>query len=471
MTPERRARARSERTARLTQGPIASTLASLALPMVVAMIAMIGFSLVDTYFVGQLGTAELAAISFTFPVVLVIGSITMGIGTGATSAIARAIGEGDHHRINRLTTDSIALGLVITALFVLLGLATIDPLFRLLGADENVLPLVREYMFIWYLGVPAVVIPQIGNSAIRATGDTRTAAWIMLAAMLTNLILDPILIFGWGPAPALGISGAAIATVTARVLALMLSAWVLGARERMLTFARPILSEVLASWRAVLSIGLPAGLTQIIVPVSTGVITRLVATSGVAAVAGFGVATRLEMFAVFTVAALGSVLIPFVGQNWGAGHGKRASDGVRVARRFAFGWGALMWLLALAFGEPIVEQFNADPLVVRSATHYLWIVGATFGLQGLVIVDTSAFNAVDRPLQSMTVSLLRMFVLYVPLALAGSALWGLSGIWWAAAAANTISGVVSVIWFNRTLRSLADSLGISLEAKPASSVA
>ncbi len=453
MTPERRARARSERTLRLTQGPIASTLASLALPMVVAMIAMVGFNLIDTYFVGQLGTAELAAISFTFPVVLVITSVTMGIGIGATSTIARAIGEGDHHRITRLTTDAIALGLAITVFFVALGLATINPLFRLLGADDTVLPLIREYMFIWYLGVPAVVIPQIGNSAIRATGDTKTTAVIMLLAMFANLVLDPILIFGLGPAPALGISGAAIATVAARVLALALSAWVLGFRERMLTFARPILSEVIASWRAILSIGLPASLTQIIVPVSTGVIPRL------------------EMFAVFTVTALGSVLIPFVGQNWGAGHGTRALSGVKVARRFALGWGALMWILALAFGRPIVGQFNADPFVIRSATEYLWIVGATFGLQGLVLVGTSAFNAIDKPLHSMTVSLLRMFVLYVPLALVGSALLGLSGIWWAAAAANAMSGIMSVVWFDRTLHSLARSMGVRLETKPAPSVA
>ncbi len=468
MSPDqRRAHARSRRTHQMTTGPIGITLARMAGPMVIAMISMIGFSLVDTFFIGQLGTAELAAVSFTFPVILFIGSISMGIGTGATSAIARAIGEGDEHRIKRLTTDSILLGVILTVVFAVGGLLTIDPLFRLLGADAKTLPFIREYMLIWYLGVPAVVVPQIGNSAIRATGDTKTTAWIMMSAMLVNLALDPILIFGFGPVPALGVAGAAIATVVARFVSLGVSVYVLWLRERMIAFERPALAEVVRSWRAVLSIGVPASLTQLIVPLSTGVITRLVAASGVAAVAGFGVATRLEMFAVFTITALGTVLIPFVGQNWGAGNDERARGGVRIARRFALGWGAAMWVLALVFGRSVSALFNSDPAVIAASADYLWIVGASFGLQGLVIVNTSAFNAIDKPIDSMVVSLVRMFALYVPFALVGNAFWGLTGIWYAAAAANVLSGILSSAWFDRVMRAVTQRRAEDAAPQPA----
>ncbi len=438
----------------LTEGPIASSLARLALPMVVAMIAMVGFNVVDTYFVGRLGTEQLAAMGFTFPVVLVISSLSVGVGIGATATISRAIGAGDSHRTQRLTTDAVTLGLVVTVVLAVAGLLTVDPLFRALGARGEVLEYVRQYMTIWYLGVPVVIIPQVGNSAIRATGDTKTPAAIMISAMLLNVVLDPLLIFGLGPVPALGLRGAALATLTTRSFALVVSLWVLARREHMLSWERPSAAEGIESWKSILFIGLPAGLTQLIVPVSQGVVTRLVADFGVAAVAGFGVATRLELFAVFTVNALGSALIPFVGQNWGAGEPDRARGAVKAARWFALGWGAVMWIVFLAAGPTIAGLFDDNPMTVATTVDYLWIVGASFGLQGLVLVNTSAFNALNRPMQSMWVSVLRMAAFYLPVAWALSSVFGLEGIWWAAAFANLATGVLSVLWFDKVLRDM-----------------
>jgi len=443
-----------KKTPKLVEGPIVSTLFKLAAPMVVAMIAMVGFNIVDTYFVGRLGTDELAAMGFTFPVILAMSSLTMGVGIGATSVIARAIGQGDHHRIQRLTTDALAMGIVLTVVLAVLGLLTIDPLFRLMGAEGHVLDLVHRYMFIWYLGVPVVVIPQVGNSGIRATGDTKTPASIMITAMVCNVILDPILIFGFGPVPALGLEGAAIATLATRTLAMILSIYVLVHREKMLTLERPPASEVLDSWRKIIFIGLPAGLTQLIIPVSTGIVTSLVAGFGIAAVAGFGVAIKLEMFAIFTVNAMGSALIPFVGQNWGAGRVDRVKHAVRVARWFALGWGLLMWLIALLAARQIAGAFDDNIIVIETVVAYLWIVGASFGLQGLVIIHTSAFNALNKPIQSMIISLLRMVVLYVPVAIVASRIWGLDGIWWAALFANVGTGLMSFVWFDRMYRGL-----------------
>ena len=201
---------------KLTEGQVSIQLLKLSLPMVWGILSVLAFSLADTYFVAQLGTRELAAISFTFPVVTVLSSIAMGLGTGVASVIARVIGKGDRLQVQRLTTDSLLLSVAIVGIFSTLGLNTIDPLFSTLGAKSELIPLIRDYMSIWYLGMVFLVVPLVGNSALRACGNTIIPSLIMTLAAAMNILLDPLLIFGWGPIPALGLKGAAIASMISR---------------------------------------------------------------------------------------------------------------------------------------------------------------------------------------------------------------------------------------------------------------
>ena len=156
---------KSPSIASLTEGPIGSTLVKLTIPMLFGIMGMVIFNLVDTIYVGRLGTAELAALSFTFPVVMVVTSIGLGIGVGASSLISFAIGEGNHNKVQRITSDSLVLSLLLVLIFISVGYFTIDPLFTALGASPEILVLIHEYMDIWYLGVPFVVVPMVGNNA------------------------------------------------------------------------------------------------------------------------------------------------------------------------------------------------------------------------------------------------------------------------------------------------------------------
>ncbi len=183
---------------KLTEGKIFLQLFELTLPMVWGVFSVFAFSLADTYFVAQLGTNELAAMSFTFPVVAVLASVAMGLGVGTSSVIARVIGEGNRQKVQRLTTDSLLLSLLIVIILAFGGLATINPLFTALGAQQELLPLIGDYMKIWYLGMVFLVVPLVGNSAIRASGNTVVPSLIMTFAAATNTLLDPLLIFGWG---------------------------------------------------------------------------------------------------------------------------------------------------------------------------------------------------------------------------------------------------------------------------------
>lgn len=425
--------------ARLINGPIGLTLFRLTIPMLFGTIGMVAFNLIDTFFVGQLGTRELAAMSFTFPVVLSIGSMNMGIGVGAAATISRAIGQGDHSRVRRLTTDSLMLALLVAGVMVVVGLFTIDALFGLLGAPPEILPFIREYMTIWYVGVVLISVPMVGNNIIRATGDTKTPGTIMLVVVVNGL-LDPLLIFGIGPFPRLELAGAAIATLVARSITMVVALWVLIVRERMITFARPSVSDVLASWKEVLYIGIPTAGTNVIMPLTMGIITTLVSGYGPSAVAAFGTASRLDMFALTVVIALSTVLAPFVGQNWGAGKYDRVETAVTYSYWFVLAWGLSLFLLLMIVAMPVASLFTDAPEVIAIIVLYLSIVPLGYGFHGVVQLSNSVLNVLRRPFYAAALSIIQMFVLYIPLAYLGSALFGLTGIFGGAAIAYVVTG-------------------------------
>ncbi len=438
----------------LLNGPVAPTLARLTGPMILGMVGMVAFNMADTYFIGKLGTESLAAISFTFPVVFVITSIALGLGVGAGSAISRAIGAGNPHLVRRLTTDGLMLAFMMVLTVAMVGLAFINPLFSALGAGPDLLPLIDDYMRIWFIGVPFVVIPMVGNGAIRATGDTKTPAAIMLTAVVANVILDPLLIFGWGPIPAIGMKGAALATLVSRAVTFIGALYILGVREKMISLRQPSLAEIKHSWGTILFVGLPATLTFLIMPASMAVVTRMVASFGVAAIAGFGVATRIEMLPIMFINALSSVLVPFVGQNLGAGKLDRVRRAISISQLFALAAGAIAVSVFWISGSAIAALFDESPEVIHVVVLYGNLVGIGWGLLGIVSLSSSAFNALNKPLHSSALSLLRMIVLYVPLAWLLSRTLELRGIFIGALAANVIAGLVAAWWIRITVRAL-----------------
>ena len=435
----------------LTQGDIGKTLLRLSVPMMAGVAGMVIFNLVDTFFAGMLGTNELAALSFTFPVALVLGSLAMGIGTGSGALISRAIGEGDENSVIRLTTDSLILSVATVTIFTIIGIFTINPIFTFLGASDEVLSLVSEYMVIWYAGAGFLIVPMVGNAAIRATGDTKTPSAIMIIAAVVNIILDPLLMFGMGPFPRLELEGAAIATVIARAVAFFLGMYVLHYRKRMLSFERIAVSEIITSCRKILRIALPAGTSRMVNPLGAGIITMLVASYGPKAVAAFGVATRLEFISLVVVFALAVVIGPFVGQNIGAKKYDRVKHAVQMGNRFAIWWGLFILLLMTWTARPLVSLFTTDKEVINYAVLYLSIVPAGYGLFGVVQIATATLNVLNKPLYAAFIMVFMMFGVCVPVAWAGSAMFGLPGIFGAITIAYILAGIASYLTLNKFL--------------------
>jgi len=438
--------------ARLTEGPVARHLVVMAVPMASGLLATMTFNLVDTYFVGQLGVDELAALSFTFPVVMILISLAVGLGAGTASAVSRAIGSADEETVRRLVTDALILALLVVAAVSALGVLTIAPLFRLLGAPERLLPLIADYMRIFYAGVVFLVVPMVGMSAIRATGEARLPGLIMIVTALINVALDPLLIFGLAGFPRLELEGAALATVIARGLGFAATIWLLGARLGLLTLALPSRRSLTRSWRSLLHVGLPAIGTNTIIPVATGVITAMLAGYGAATVAGFGVAARVEAFAMIVFYALSAVMNPFVGQNHGAGRTGRVDEALRVTALVCVAFGLASAAVLAAAARDIAALFTDDPRAIEVAALYLWIVPVSYGAAGMVMVGNAAFNGLGRPLPAVAISVTRMFGLYVPLAYVGGLILGAPGVFAGTAAANLAVGIGAYVWCRRACR-------------------
>ena len=443
---ERAPRKSSARQREILEGPVVPVLARLTLPMTVG-IASASFSgAIDAYFIGRLGSLELSAYGFSFPVSLALNSLMMGLGVGTASVVSRTVGEGRAERVREVTTHAFWIGLFLALALAGLGWLALSPLFRLLGATPEVLPLIRLYLKVWFAGLPLILLPVIGNNAVRATGDTRTPSLALLLAAGLNALLDPLLIFGWGIIPRLELAGAALASVLSQGLTLVLLLAVLVRRDGMLEAVRPRLDALLAAGRRIGAVAIPAAMTRVVFPLSMLLITGLVATHGRDAVAGLAVAARIETLVMIVILALSASLVPFVGQNWGAGRPDRARRGLRASLAFSLLWGLIASFALLVLAPRVARLFSPDPEIVATAADYLRIVAWSLGLQGASTLVSAAFNAAGRALYATAITLVRMFALYVPLAYLGSHLWGLTGIFIGACAANALVGLGALGW-------------------------
>jgi putative MATE family efflux protein len=439
---------------RLAKGSVGRHLRQLSVPMVIGLLSLNSYSIADTYFVGQLGTLPLAAMGFTFPVSFTLISIGLGVGIGASSVLARLLGAGDRARVQRIATHALLLGAFLGLIVMVVGLASIGPIFRILGADQQTLPLIREYMEVYYFGGFLLILPMIGNFAMRAAGDARVPAVILTMSAAVNIVLDPILIFGWLGFPALELRGAAIATVIANGVTVVASIVILSFREQLIRIRYLSPRHLLDSWARLLHIGVPAIASNLLSPLTIGVITAFVAAYGPPAVAGFGVAARVESIVMIAIFAVTSSVGPFVGQNFGAGRLDRVLEFTGKSAKFCIFFALAAAAVLALVAEPLVAIFDDNADVISAARSYLLIVPFSLAGFGVMLTGVAAFNALGRPLPATALTFVKLFVVYIPCAWLFGRFFGLEGIYWANALAHIGFGVIGYVWFRRVLGSI-----------------
>ncbi|EKO3441641.1 TPA: MATE family efflux transporter [Vibrio fluvialis] len=428
----------------LLSAPIPNVLRQMTIPMIFGMVAILMFNLVDTFFISLLGTDALAAISYTFPVTFGVNCITMGIGVGLSTSIGRLLGQGDTSNAARFSTHGLLLAVTLVAIACTAGFFTIEPLFLLLGAKAELIPLIEQYMQVWYLTIPLLVIPMAGNSAIRATGDTKTPAKMMMLAGAINGCLDPLLIFGYGPFPELGIQGAAIASAFSWLGALIGSLFVLVKRDRLL--APPHFASLRHDWQQILKIGTPAALSTAMSPISGALLMMMLSSHGTAAVAAYGAAQRIESILILVLMSLTSALTPFMAQNFGAQNPTRSFSGLFLSLRFSLIFQLLVFIMMVPLSIPLAALFSQEQAVRDLLWHYLLVVPFSYGFQGVVMMLVSALNALHLPLKAFQWSFMRLFLFTLPSAWLGSTLYGIEGLFVGIALGNVLGGLSGYLY-------------------------
>lgn len=442
----------------LVQDPVGSTLYRTAVPTTIGAVAVILYYLVDTFFVSLLGTNELAALGFTFPATIMITYFGVGLGIGTSALIGRALGAKNHAQAQEATYAAMAAGLLLGLLLMVPALMTIDIVFPLIGARPERMALIREFMHIWYLGMPFQLMQFAGTAAIRATGNAKLHGKLMTAGAIVNGILDPLLIFGIGPWDGLGIGGAALATVLAWAFTIAVIVYYLNRKEGLLRFHMPPVAELFATWRKLLAITAPAALANMITPMATAVLTATLAVYGPEAVAAYGVVSRMEAFIMIVVLGMSMSVPPFVSQNFGAQRYDRVEQGLRLSLNFVLVLQLVLYVLVAVTAPWTAMIFTRDPNVQHIITLVLRILPLSYAFQGMVILSASSFNALHAPRNALITSLLRFFVFYVPLALVGNQIDGIRGLFIGAALGNILAGIVIRRWiFSYTGRLIRES--------------
>jgi len=444
---------RNEKKQDLTHGPVAAHLRRQGTPFALGLVAIFSFEAADLFFISKLGDAPLAAVSFAMPVIWLIYGIGIGFEAGAASCVSRAIGRNRQDQARRLTTDTVVLGALVALLICLAGLATIGPLFSLLGAPADLIPMVTDFMHVWYWVAPLDIALWISLASIRARGNTLLESKVITVAALLNLALDPIFIFGLFGFPRLEIQGAALATLVSAFAMLLFTLAHL--HFKLKVYANPFapLKVIFESWRHMLHIGIPAIITNAIIPVSSGIVVAMIATYGVDAVAGFGIAMRIEPIFLIPFYALSAVASPFFGQNIGSGNFDRLLEARRVITRFCLGFGLALAIVLILFAKPLTGLFSKSESIQMVAVHYLWIAAISYGAYGLVMSVNASFNGMGKPIPGVVISVCRVIIVFLPLALLGRHLFEMPGLFAATTISNLLMGTVAYVWLGRQINS------------------
>ena len=432
-------------SAKLTTGSINGHLVAQTLPTIIGVAAMISVGIVDSYFLGQLGTAELAVVSFVTPVFMVITSLGIGLMAGISSVVSRSLGAKNFEEASRLANFGMALAVVLGILFAVVFFIVRRPLFAAMGADPELLPLIDEYVLPICFSIPIMLMIMGMNGIFRAQGEAKRSSAVNIIYSAVNWVLDPFLITGAFGIGGFGVSGAAYATFIAYVVALVFGFYQLNKTGLTLQASALKSGDGTGALRPIVRVAAPASIANAINPVGMTVLTGLVAIEGAAAVAGFGAGGRFQAFMLVPLYALSGAIGAVVGQNWGAGQYSRARQAWIAASIFCVGYGLVMAVILFVTREWVAGLFSDDPRVINEFGNYIAISAWGYVGFGVLIVSNGAFNAIDRANTSLIQSVMRVFLVMLPFAWVMRGVWGSEAIYAGELAANFFGGIIATI--------------------------
>ena len=434
----------------LTTGPVTGHLLKTTSFMLVTMVFQTLYFLVDLYWVGRLGTDSVAAVGVAGNLTFVVLALTQMLGVGTTTVISHAVGRKEHEQALLMFNQGQILAMVTGFLFLIFGLLLKGSYSHALSADAGTARLADQYLS-WF--VPAMALQfalVVMGSALRGMGNFKPGMIVGTSTVIINIVLAPILIFGWGTGHAFGVAGAAISSLVAIIVGILwFSYWFLP-RDAYLRFVFADMRPQPGIWKRMLAIGLPAGFEFAITGVYLFLVYSVTRPFGAAAQAGFGIGGRIVQAGFMPIVALGFAVAPVAGQNFGARQSQRVKDTFKNAASIAVVGMIVFAVIVHLIPERLVSIFSKDPAVIEVGVGYLLVVSYTFVASGLIFVASSMFQAMGNTIPSLVASAARVILVAVPvIILSHRADFKLIWIWWISAATVLVQLVIALLMLRR----------------------
>lgn len=423
----------------------------LAIPMILELLMESTFALIDIYFVGKLGPSAVATVGLTETYLYLLYAIAMGLSVAVTALVARRTGEKKPGEASKAAVQAIAVGVLASIPFSILGIVYAQELLTLMGGDHWVVNQGYRYMQ-WMLGGNVVIMLLfVINGIFRGAGDAATAMWVLTLANLINIVLDPIFIFGWGPIPAMGVEGAAIATNIGRGIGVVFQLWILfiGSKHIRITLQHVYIDAQIMLRILKTSLG---GIGQMIISMTSWIfLIRILSDMGSEAVAGTTITLRIMMLTMMPAMGLANAAATLVGQNLGAGLPDRAEAVVWKIGKYNMIFLLGVSLVFFFFNEALVGLFTTDSTVIRIGSDWLRILSYSFFVYGWWMVAVQAFNGAGDTKTPTLINLVFFWLLQIPLCylLAIQFDWGHSGVFWGVFFSETGVGIFTLWLFSR----------------------
>jgi len=455
-----------------TKGPIPKTMLRMAWPIAVTSLINVFYNIADTFFVGQLENSKeaIAAVSLTFSVVFLLVAFAIGISTATTTLISQFYGAKDQDRLSKTVTTSLVMMFIMAVIVIITGLFSRTWIFRLLQADESIIPLADEYFTIILYGMLFMFLFFVLSSMLRGVGDTKTPMIAGIVSSVINIILDPFLIYGWLLFPKLGVAGAAYATVFARFVLTIYLLYRVLRKDCPLGFNLKNIKIDFTILKEIFRIGIPSSISEMSVAMGMILIMGRVNTFGAAATAAHGLGARFDSVMYMPLSAIGQATGTMVGQNLGAKSRERAWKTSTTAIKFSFISCLVIGFVFILFARPIASAFTKSAEVVELARFYVYFIFSCYGFMGIRVAMLYSFYGAGDSRTALLTTLLSFFVLRLPLAYAISFTpLGVKGVWlgMGIAYAITVLFMVRVFksrkWMEKSIVLKEDS---ALEAAP-----
>jgi putative MATE family efflux protein len=441
-----------QRREAMGQDPIWRLITRFSLPAIISMTVASSYQLVDAIFVSRLGTEALAAMSVTYPLMMSLVAIASGTGAGVTSLISRSLGAGDHDKANRTAAIAISLCFILSGIILLTCLPNLDFLLRALGARDSVLPLARSYAEIQIICNIFSYLSMIFSNLIRADGNPVFSSSVGIGSALINVALDPAFIFGFGFIPAMGIRGAAIATILSQVLSVIIYLVFIVSGRTAYKFQPANFLPNLRIIGNIYRVGVASIVRSGAQFVVMGVINNTAAAFGVVPLAVMGVLVRAGRFIQMPLLGLGQGTLPVIGFNYGARKLDRVGELILKSVVSGSAWSMLCWVAVMLFPTQIMSAFSGESQFMAEGATAIRLYSIAYFTLGLRMVPGNLFQAIGKGFPATMLTAVQTVGFLLPAVLVMPRWFDLTGLWLAFPIADILGLLLGQIWMNIELR-------------------